>query len=276
MARRKNDKNLPAKRGTTAAAVKIEDQMLVDARESSGFEDMGADDFAIPFIVILQALSPQVRGQGRIKGAAEGDFFNTVTNEVIKGDLQIIPCAYEKAYVEWVPRNKGGGFVRKHNDQSILEQTERNDENADMLPNGNQVVTTAYHYCLLVKDDGTAEQVVIGLTSTQLKKSRRWNSTMMSMKIKYKGRSLTPPMYSHIYEASSVEESNDYGAWSGWIFGNPERITDAELYGQAKDFHNNVIGGSVRTAPPPDMSEHAASPTDSGGGTYDGEDDEVF
>jgi hypothetical protein len=258
---KKTKKNLPAKRGNTLPS-NIDDQMLVDAQESTGFENMGADDIAIPFIMILQALSPQVRGAARIKGASEGDFFNTVTNEVLKDTLYLIPCAYEKAYVEWVPRNKGGGFVHKYNDSRILEQTERDENNGDMLPNGNQVVTTAYHYCLLVKEDNTTEQVVISLTSTQLKKSRRWNSSMIALKMKHKGRILTPPMYSHIYEASSVEESNDLGAWSGWVFGNPEKITDADLYMMAKKFHDDVTKGTVKTAPPPDMSEHMGSPED--------------
>ena len=255
-------KNLPATTKKNLPVANIDDQMLIDAQGSTGFEDMGADDIAIPFVMILQALSPQVRGQARVKGASEGDFFNTVTNEILGGSIAVIPCAYEKAYVEWVPRNKGGGFVRKHSTPDILNQTERNEDNCDMLPNGNQIVATAYHYCLLVKEDETTEQVVISLTSTQLKKSRRWNSSMIALKMKYKGKILTPPMYSHIYEAATVEESNDFGQWVGWIFGNPEKITNSELYLTAKKFHEDIIKGAVRTAPPPDMTEHMGDSTD--------------
>ena len=65
-------KNLPAVQGAQAL-------MLSDIGQGrTGFESMGADDFAIPFIAILQAMSPQVHGASRIKGAEEGDFFHSV------------------------------------------------------------------------------------------------------------------------------------------------------------------------------------------------------
>lgn len=260
MAPRKNTgrkgKNLPVKHGDTA--VNVTDQLVNDAERASGFENMGADDIAIPFIVILQALSPQVRGQGKIKGAQEGYFFNTVTNEVLGDTIYVIPCAYEKAYVEWVPRNKGGGFVTKHSDSSILDQTTRDGDKNDVLTNGNHVVTTAYHYCLLVKENYDLEKVVISLTSTQLKKSRRWNSTMLSLKVNTKRGKITPPMYSHVYKISGVEEENDYGQWTGWHISEPKIIDDMEVYNEAKTFHNDVTKGAVRLAPPPTQGDYEA------------------
>lgn len=254
----KKNKNLPAKQRTTALSVS--DQMAQDAAKDSGFEGMGPDDLAIPFIQILQALSPQVRGKEKIKGAAEGDFYNTVTTEVMKDHIIIVPCAYEKSYVEWVLRENGGGFVQKHETSAILSHCTRNDRNQNILPSGNQIVDTAYHYCLLVREDEPPLQVVISLTSTQLKKSRRWNSMALSLKIKVGKGIITPPVYSHTYVATSVEESNDRGQWMGWVIGEPGVIDDPKLYALAKDFHNAVTQGSVRTAPPPqedrgDLSE---------------------
>ena len=224
---------------------------------STGFENMGADDLAIPFISILQALSPQVRGVTRIKGAEEGDFFNTVTNEVIKGDIKIIPCTYQKCWVEWVSRVNGGGFVRQHSTPDILEKTTKNDRNNDVLANGNHIVTTAYHYCMLVKDDSSTERVVLSFTSTQLKKSRRWNSQMMSQQIVVGNRKATPPMYGYIYTVKSVEESNDQGTWAGWEITSPTLITDTDLYLSAKKFHDDVTKGAVRTAPPSDVVDNS-------------------
>ncbi len=238
------------KKNNVPAVVSVEDQMLVDSKENTGFENMGADDLAIPFLMILQSGSPQVRGATKIKDAREGDFFNTVTSEVLVSPIQIIPCAYEKAYIEWLLRENGGGYVQRHNDQSILDQAPRNDRNQNILPNGNQVVTTAYYYCILIKK-GVPEKVVISLTSTQLKKARKWNSTMMSLKFEYQGRQITPPMFSHTYEAHTIEESNEKGVWSGWVFGNPEMIKDGPMYVAAKQFHDDCTSGNIRTAPPP-------------------------
>lgn len=258
--RTKNKKNLPAKTNGREVAAKdsMESLMVQDSQESTGFENMSADDLAIPFIVILQSNSPQCKkGPEKIPGAEEGDFYNTVTKEVFKAEIKIIPCAYQKAYVEWVPRNQGGGFVRQHTDESIFNQTTRiEDANGrrDELANGNIIVTTAYHYCLLVKDNGEFERVVLAFTSTQLKKSRRWNTQMLNRRIEVKGKKITPPMYSQIFTMATVEESNDQGSWCGWDITEPVTIEDPELYVTARKFHIDVTKGNVRTAPPPESA----------------------
>ena len=176
-------------------------------------------------------------------------------------DISIISCAYKKAYVEWIPRDQGGGFVKEHGDSSIIKQCTKNERKQDVLPSGNQIVTTAYHYCLLIKPDGTLERVVISFTSTQLKKSRKWNSTMMALMVEISGKKITPPMFSHIYTAKSVSEKNEQGQWAGWQIGNPKIITDSDIYGVAKKFSEDVIKGLVNVAPPsPDSASATAEP----------------
>jgi len=252
-------------------AVNLSQQMLTDAHGNSGFENMRPDDIAIPFITILQALSPQLRGTTKIKGAEEGDFFNTVTSEIYKGVIKVIPCAYHKSYVEWVPRDSGGGFVRQH-DESILEKCTRNDKNQDILPGGNIIVTTGYHYCILLNGK-KQERVVLAFSSTQLKKSRRWNSQMMALQISSGSRVITPPMFSHIYTCETVEESNDHGSWAGWQISSPEMIDDSILYSFAKKFNGDVTKGSVKVSPPPDLTESAGQPSESTAGMANAESD---
>jgi hypothetical protein len=256
MAKRKSSgkSGVPAKRGTTALAKNLATEMVGDANK--GMENIGADDVAIPFLCILQSNSPQVKkGSGKIKGAEEGDIFNNVTNEVFSGEdgILVVPSFYQKSYVEWVPREQGGGFVRSYNDPDILKQCKRNDENRDVLKSsGNHIVTTAYHFVLLLKKDGSVERCVIGMSSTQLKKSRRWNSQMMSLQIDAGGgRKVNPPMFSHLYCLTTVSESNERGSWSGWQINVEKLIDDADLYQQAKVFHKAIAGGAVRMAPPP-------------------------
>lgn len=252
-----------ATKATEVATVKdtslalVNDDMLLDAQGSSGFENVKSEDISIPFIKILQAMSPQVKGSTKIPGASDGDFFNTVTEAVYKGEITIIPCVYQKAFVEWVPREQGGGFVKQHFDSAILTQTKKNEKNADVLPNGNHIVTTAYHYCLIVKEDGSFERVVLSLTSTQLKKSRRWLSQMMSLMINVNGKKITPPMYSHTYKVTTAEESNDFGTWYGFHFGNPSMLQSKDLYLDAKKFHHDVTSGIVKTAEPHELDDAA-------------------
>ena len=70
----------------------------------TGLEEAGADDYAIPFLRVLQSMSPQLKkSDGKyIQGAEEGMFFNTVTESIYDGTegVSIIPCAYKKKYIE--------------------------------------------------------------------------------------------------------------------------------------------------------------------------------
>ena len=69
----------------------------------------------IPFIRVIQALSPQIKKSDLsfIEGASQGDLFNTVTGEVWDGEkgINVIPCYQETKHLEFVPRDQGGGFV---------------------------------------------------------------------------------------------------------------------------------------------------------------------
>ena len=220
-----------------------------------GFENMGVQDMALPFIAILQSGSPQVkRGEQKIEGAAEGDIFNTVTGQVHDGTegIYVIPCAYKKAWVEWRPRDAGGGFVRQHDDEFIMAQTTKDDKNKDFLPNGNVVVPTAYHYVLIVDTlTGGYTEGVISMTSTQLKKSRKWNSTMAQLKLpKQDGTMFTPPMFSHVYHLTTIPEANDVGAWSGWKIDIHSQVPSIDWYNAAKKFSADVRKGIVKEAIP--------------------------
>ena len=86
---------------------------------NTGFEDADADAYAIPFLTILQALSPQCnKTEGAyIEGAEQGEFFNPVSEDRFNGEdgIQIIPVHFKRAFVEWKPRNSSGGFVADHN-----------------------------------------------------------------------------------------------------------------------------------------------------------------
>jgi len=59
----------------------------------AGFEDTTTEDFAMPFLGILQDLSPAVK-DGIVEGAKIGMFINTATNELYDGEkgIRAIPC----------------------------------------------------------------------------------------------------------------------------------------------------------------------------------------
>ena len=229
------------------ALVAFADDMMADA--GLGFENVSANDVAIPYLKVLQALSPELRGVTKIAGAEEGLIINTVTGQLMK-EARIIPCAFKKSYVEWTPREAGGGLVKEHTDEKILEKTKKNERNQDVLPNGNLIVTTAYHYVLVLADGGF-ERALIAMSSTQLKKSRRWLGQMMALQVKVGDKSFTPPPFSHSYHVGTGMETKDANSWYGWLINDPQMVQDRNIYDAAKKFGADVTAGLVKVSEPP-------------------------
>jgi len=214
----------------------------------AGFDNMGQEDFALPFLRLLTNTSPEV---GELEGAVPGKILNTVTGELYDGKegITVVPCAYTRVYIEWAPRGSGsGGPVAIHPSTSdILSKTHREPgDNKDYLDNGNYIENTANHYVMVVDSDGVPSPALIVMKSTQLKKSRKWNSMMMSVKLNGKNGLYTPPMYSQSYRLSTVAESNDKGKWFGWEVERIGSIEDMSVYQAAKAFASSVGSGDVK------------------------------
>ena len=215
---------------------------------SSSFAGMNQDDFALPFLRLLTNTSPEV---GEIDGALPGMIYNSVTGQLYDGKkgITVIPCAYIRQYIEWAPRGSGSGApIHIYPATSdILSRTHREPgENKDYLDNGNYIENTANHYVMVVDADGTPSPALIVMKSTQLKKSRKWNSMMQSVKMSGKNGLFTPPMYSQMYMLTTVAESNDKGKWFGWEIQRIGDVASADIYNAAKSFAQSVGAGDVK------------------------------
>ena len=136
-------------------------------------------------------LSPEVnkRDAKYVEGAEPGMFLNTVTKQLYDGDkgIQVIPCHYKLEYQEWADYGTGSGRPEMiYPDTSdILEKTTKGPDGKDRLQNGNYIEETASHYVMVVEPDKTST-ALITMKSTQRKKSKKWNSMMMSLRQKRK------------------------------------------------------------------------------------------
>lgn len=99
---------------------------------------------------------------------------------------------------------------------------------------------------MVLDENGVPNPALIVMKSTQLKKSRKWNSMMMSVKLQGRNGLYTPPMYSQIYRLSTVPESNDKGKWYGWEVERVGSVEDANIYQSAKTFAASVSAGDVK------------------------------
>jgi len=222
--------------------------MVIDfaADAGMGLENMTSQDMAIPFFNVLQKLSPQC---DTIEGAKAGMIFNTVTEQSYK-EIKVIPCAYKREFVEWRPRASGGGLVGQHNITSDVVSNAKNIDGKLTTAAGNVLVETAYHFVLSVSDSGSIEPGLIVMSSTQLKKNRRWNSLMNNLKVQGPNGMVTPARFSHMYKLGTIQEQNDKGAWFGWTIDTIGPVTDASIYQAARDFAQQVSSGTVKTAAP--------------------------
>jgi hypothetical protein len=250
----------------TDVAVKKENAValtsMFEQDAHSGFEGMGQDDFALPFLRLLTNTSPEV---GEVEGAMPGMIYNTVTGELYDGKkgIEVIPVAYVRQYIEWAPRGSGSGApVQMYPATSdVLSRTHREPgDNKDYLDNGNYIENTANHYVMVINSEGTPEPALITMKSTQLKKSRKWNSMMQSVKMAGKNGLFTPPMYSQMYRLTTVPESNDKGKWFGWEVERIGPVEDASIYQAAQAFFNSVNAGEVKVKHQDEATETSTAP----------------
>lgn len=239
----------------TAVAVKEETNLALAAQYSedsgSGFEETSAESFAIPFLSILQSGSPQVKKSdgAYIKGAEEGMLYNSVTGELYGEEgVEVIPCHYTHRFIEWKTREAGGGFVAEHlPSDPIVTATVRDDKGRNITSNGTQVSDTRNHYVLIRTADGLTP-AIMSLSSSQLKKSKKWMSMMQGQKIKNPttGMFEQAPMFSNSYRVTTVPESNDKGSWFGYDFKLSGKVTDVSEYAEAKNFSHAIKAGQTR------------------------------
>jgi hypothetical protein len=238
-------KNEVAAKKTTAVAIAMS---FEDDAVAGGFENMGQEDFALPFLRLLTNTSPEV---GEVEGAMPGMIYNTVTGQLYDGKkgITVIPCAYVRQYIEWAPRGSGSGapIAIYPATSDILSRTHKEPgDNKDYLDNGNYIENTANHYVMVLNEENVPEPALITMKSTQLKKSRKWNSMMMSVKLMGAAGMYTPPMFSQLYRLSTQAESNDKGKWFGWEIERIGPIEDADVYLSAKTFASSISSGDVK------------------------------
>jgi hypothetical protein len=220
------------------------------ADTGKGLEGADKDSYALPFLAILQGLSPQIE---TVDGAKPGLFINTITND-LSSSVNVIPVAFQRRYLEWKPRESGGGFCGSRDVVSVETDTSISKDSKGQLINkeGNILKDTRMHYVLIVNDDGGFSPALISMSSTQVKKSKRWLSMIQNVQMKDgQGKVFNPPSFSHIYKLTSLKDQNDKGTWYGYEIHSGQPVTDSVLYKAAKDFHSQVLAGTVVVSNPP-------------------------
>jgi len=214
--------------------------------------DYDTSELQIPFVRVIQALSPQIKKNDPafIKGAGQGDAFNTVTGDYWSGEegFEVVPCLQQTKYLEFIPRDQGGGgFVGElsADDPNIARATRTGGK--EILPNGNELVKSDQHYCMLIGSDGLYQPVIVDMKSTQLSVSRRGKTQIAMIKVKdAQGVLKTPALFGTVWRLTTVEQSNDMGTWYNWSVEKVKMIDDEALLQEAINFRKSIQKGEAK------------------------------
>lgn len=228
-----------------------EEDIFADA--GVGNENITMDDKVVPRLSIVQSMSPELKKTKSefIEGAEEGSVFNTATRELYTSPLVIIPVAYQKRYIEWVPRSAGGGLINPNHSPEILEECTPGDKGKYLLGN-NEVVITPEHFVLVMHDEGSFEQAVLSMAGSKGKISRQWNTLIGGIQLRHPktNKLVSPARFYGAYEFTVTPESNENGDWMNWRVRYKCPTTDlpggSDAYMAAREFHVMIKSGEVQ------------------------------
>ena len=238
------------------------DASIFEADAGKGLENIGQEDLALPFIKILSGLDPILDD---LEEARKGDIYNTVTSNIYKGKtgITVVPCIYQRRFIQWAPRGSGTGApLNIYSPDQERPKTERSaEDNREYVVDGDgsYLEETHQHFVVLLEEDGSSSTALIAMKSTQLKKSRKWNSMIASRSIVGSKGPFTPPRYSHLYLLKTVSEENSKGSWHGWDISLVGPVNDMNLYSAAKGFSESISSGGVEVKHQQEGTEKTAS-----------------
>jgi hypothetical protein len=240
-----------------------DDEILEEAQRDKVF---GTDQLIVPFLKILQPLSPNVQeGLPDYNPLAKpGMFFNTATGRLYDGKtgIVLVPISHQRSYTEWVPRSEGGGFIKDWGESATAwnHLCERDQVGAyrPKTKDGHEILHSQLHYAYIVDvTTGEFNPVVFAFAGTLLKRARAWASLMANAKIQTSDGPRPAAHSYYTYKATTEIQRNDKGAWYLPKIG-PNMVDEkwlsvrdipggAEIWRSAKMFRQSLLEGTIRT-----------------------------
>lgn len=253
---------------------------------SAGFEGVTSADLKIPFLRLLQGLSPQLE---TVPEAKAGMWINLITNALFPDGVEFVPAHHEHFYVEYerdkdgkrLPGGEGFRGIHKASDPMVLkaiatvgeDKFVRGSDGKIVLPkspDGFDLVETQYMYGVQRLEGGTMIPAVIGFSSTHLPAYQTWLSTAFYEMIP--GTAKSKPLFAHVYKLGGFKKSNKAGqTWyiptTAFVGGSAKTALldpKSDIYQAAKSVMLRVKQGAVDV-------DHAQSGAGDAGGKKDEE-----
>ncbi|TXG97705.1 MAG: hypothetical protein E6R08_06195 [Nevskiaceae bacterium] len=202
-----------------------------------GSENVGADDMIIPRLELIQSLSPcldKENDAAYIEGAEAGLFFNNVTRELYGDTVQVIPVFFQKEYIIWKDRKKGGGFVGAFTTMAAAEAAMAELEDAA----DHRINDTVNWFCYL-RHNGKLENIVVSMAVTKLKVSRQWSTLI---------RLTEQDSFARVYDIGSFTDQNKAGEKYKNLTVKVNGYPTEEEYLRAEQLYLMVSKGQVQVS----------------------------
>jgi len=182
-------------------------QYLSMLPDQMGLQDFSLRDLNISMLRIIENNSPQKKRNKPqyMPEAEEGDILDIALGTLHK-DFFFLPLKHVKRWVEWIPRERGGGFVANH---KVPIQTDEEFK----LPNGNELTETSYFLGWMLHMDGSKTFCIIPMEKTRLRDARNFNTLITSEK-DAKGNRI--PIGFRIFKVSTGPRQRAQHEYYGW------------------------------------------------------------
>lgn len=260
-----------------AGAVVAADEYAGYAEDAgAGFENQTAADYAIPYIRVLHTQSPEVVAHAEEENSPYrgGMIINSTRQTLYPGKvgMDFIPVTTEHKFVEFVPRDKGGGFVDQYQiDDPLILKCQKEQPFGDYTnpANGNDITETFNLFMLELDGEGNPAPAVFAFTSTMIRSYREFMTRARNLVLTLPdGRKITKlPLFSHAYRMRSERKEKSGNVW--WVptiaFAGdtaPEsRVSpSSNIYKMAKEMREAVLAGRMKAATETLKAEGDAAP----------------
>jgi hypothetical protein len=227
-----------------------------DVAEGSGLgiSNEAADNLH-PLVTILQPLSQDVdrTSDKYIEGAEPGTILlrSDPVDPVVDGTVGLLfqRCGFQRVWIEWVDREKGGGFVARYADVDgapDCQSAERADAYSFVNSESGNRITNHHNHVGYVLGRGAPQPYMISYKGAGISESRQWMSLTPRM---IGSKKTDAPMFKWLLQAKM--KRNSKGRWfdihptfKGLITRDGE--VDREQIAMGRQLAQSVVSQSVQ------------------------------
>jgi len=196
---------------TTMTTTGPTDLAEYDYGEDQG-EALGSEHQLIPFLKILQGLSPECQGE-EAKGRP-GMIANSATGEIYSGKDGIVLTLAEigHAFLAWKPDR--GGFAGRHDPRSaVVQHAQKTQEFGEWTDDKGNTLDDTFEMYVIVENDGQPDDwAILSFSRTKIKAYKAYMSRVGKIRVG-PGRQQVPPLFAHRFRLTTQLVTNDQGSY---------------------------------------------------------------